>query len=232
MKLNKYFYIVNSITTIRLIGALLLIPIYFMFGYFGLGIAVAIFVSTDSIDGYLARKHKCATFFGAIYDAISDKLFNFIVLILLSLKVLPMLLVLFMEILIFAIAYKSTIKGNKSRTIIIGKIKMIVVSFNIVLMLFLLDYDKLIMFYNLPIINTKLFIIIIAIIILLFEFIAVLSYVFDYLNNSKENKLVKRTLFEEEMVSENKIKEMLFSPEFYQNNKDKQLSKLVLKNKN
>lgn len=232
MKLNKYFYIVNIITLIRLIGAFLLIPIYLIYGYFGLGIAVALFVSTDSIDGYLARKHNCATFFGAIFDAVSDKLFNIIILILISLNVFPMLLVLVMELLIFLIGYKSTIRGNKSRTIVIGKIKMIVNSFCIVLMLFVLDYDKLISFYNFPYININLTIMILSLIIIGFEFLTLVNYFLDYIHNSKENNIVKKTLLEEKIVGEKRLIEMLFSPEFYKINKNNQLSKVVLKNKN
>ena len=79
--------IVNFLTLIRLIGTIILIPLYNMFGGKVVGITSFFCYLTDSIDGILARRWKVSTFFGAIFDGVADKLFtitNFIILYLIT----------------------------------------------------------------------------------------------------------------------------------------------------
>ena len=111
--MKKSVVLVNLITMVRVIGAFLLIPIYFAFGSFWLGIAVLLFISTDSIDGFLARSLHASTFFGAAFDALSDKLFNIIVLSIVSFIEPIMFYVLLCEIGILLVSFHSTFKGNK-----------------------------------------------------------------------------------------------------------------------
>ena len=224
MKISKRFIIVNIVTLIRVIGSFLLIPIYFEFGYLGLGIATLVFVSTDSIDGLLARALHASTFFGAIFDALSDKLFNVIVLVLLSLKLPIVLLLIIMEVGILYIGFNSTIKGNKSRTTKLGKVKMVVMSLSIVLIMLLLDYDKISYLIN---IDANQTINILLIIIFIFEIVTLSDYVRLYIKNGKKKDLTQR-----ELVSKKELEQMLLSHEFYKQNKNEPIENLVLKTAN
>ena len=72
---------VNLITMLRVIGTILLIPIYHVYGSLTTGIFSLICNLTDILDGTLARKWKVSTFFGSLFDSASDKIFlivNFI----------------------------------------------------------------------------------------------------------------------------------------------------------
>jgi len=85
--MNLKLWIVNILTLIRIIGTIILIPIYNIYGGKVVGIVSLICYLTDSIDGILARKWKVSTFFGALFDGFADKLFtiiNFIVLYLIT----------------------------------------------------------------------------------------------------------------------------------------------------
>ena len=224
MKVSKRFILVNSITFLRVIGSLLLIPIYFNLGYFALGIGVLIFVSTDCIDGFLARALHTSTFFGAIFDALSDKLFNVIVLLLLSIKYPIMLLVILMECLIFYVAFNSTVSGNKSRSTKLGKTKMVVMSLSIVLILLLSDSTKINELLNISL-NNELIINCLLGVIFFFEIITMIDYIRLYFKNGK-----KKTVFERELKDKKEIQRMLLSHEFYKENKNEPIEKLVLKN--
>ena len=224
MKVSKRFLLVNFITLLRVIGSILLIPIYFKFGYFVLGIAVLIFVSTDCIDGFLARTLHTSTFFGAIFDALSDKLFNAIVLLLLSIKYPIMLFIIFMEAMILYIGFNSTIRGNKSRATKLGKLKMVILSISIVLILFLSDSEKLFSIINYSF-NTDLVITCLLVLIFIIETITLADYIRLYLKNGKKKKV-----FERELKDKKEIQRMLLSHEFYKENKNEPIEKLVLKN--
>ena len=224
MKVSKRFIFVNFITFLRVIGSILLIPIYFTYGYFVLGIAVLIFVSTDCIDGFLARVLHTSTFFGAIFDALSDKLFNVIVLLLLSIKYPIMLLLIAMEGVILYIGFNSTIRGNKSRSTKLGKLKMVVMSISIVLILFLSDYEKLNSIINMNL-NSEMIINCLLILIFVFETITLIDYTRLYIKNGKKKKV-----FEREIKDKKEIQRMLLSHEFYKENKNEPIEKLVLKN--
>ena len=79
-------YIPNTITAIRIIGALL-IPFLTPLGK--LFFAVYTFTGiTDIFDGFIARKLKVASRFGAILDSVADLLFYTLTLI----KLLPVLI--------------------------------------------------------------------------------------------------------------------------------------------
>ena len=66
---------VNLITMLRVIGTILLIPIYHVYGSLTTGIFSLICNLTDILDGTLARKWKVSTFFGSLFDSASDKIF-------------------------------------------------------------------------------------------------------------------------------------------------------------
>lgn len=143
MKSTVKIGIVNFITTIRFVGILLLAPIYFYYGGLALGIVNIFCFFTDFIDGFLARKWQASTFFGSLYDGISDKAFLVANLfILASITTWTWLLVIF-EIAIMGVQWLKYQKNMNVQTNFIGKIKMWVAGFTIILSNFLIDIEKL-----------------------------------------------------------------------------------------
>ena len=229
--MSKKFLLVNFITLIRVIGAILLYPIYLHYGFFGLAIAVLLFISTDSIDGFLARTLHASTFFGAAFDALSDKLFNIIVLLILAFSQPLIIIVLVFELLILLIGFYSTIKGNKSKVSIFGKIKMVVLSLGVVAILLFIDYPKVMEIFNLNMIDYNNIVKIIAYVIITFEAVAFINYLRIFLINSKENT-VKDTLLDKKLINKKQWKIVLFSPEYYEKNKNQSVANILLEKKN
>lgn len=230
--MKKSIVLVNLITAIRVVGAFLLIPIYLSFGSFWLGIAVLLFISTDSIDGFLARMLHASTFFGAAFDALSDKLFNIIVLSIVSFVEPLMFYVLLCEIGILLVSFHSTFKGNKAKTAILGKIKMFILSVSIILVLLLNDYPKMVEMFNFSMIDYKGIINVLAIINVVIDTVTFVLYLLLDIVRTINNKDVKETIFKSKLKSKKEIKEMLFSNDFYQKNKDIPIEKLVLIGRN
>ena len=229
--MKKSVVLVNLITMVRVIGAFLLIPIYFAFGSFWLGIAVLLFISTDSIDGFLARSLHASTFFGAAFDALSDKLFNIIVLSIVSFIEPIMFYVLLCEIGILLVSFHSTFKGNKAKTAILGKIKMVVLSLSIIAILLLNDYPKMMDMFKLSEIDYRNIINILAIINVFIDVVTFVLYISLDIYRTINNKDIKDTVFNCKLKSKNEMKYMLFSNEFYEKNKNVPIEKLVLNNK-
>lgn len=135
--------IINMLTLIRVIGTIILIPIYQNYGGMYVGILALICYLTDSIDGILARKWKASTFFGALFDGVADKLFtivNFIVLYLITpyalIPILFELAIIFIQFLKFAL--KLNVKSN-----IIGKLKVWILAMCVVLTFLASDVNSL-----------------------------------------------------------------------------------------
>jgi cardiolipin synthase len=90
----KNWNVPNIITVIRLIIAIVFVPVYFwesgnVIGRSGAGhnvsLALYVFASvTDVLDGYIARKYSLITEFGKIFDPIADKLLQFLVAVSIS----------------------------------------------------------------------------------------------------------------------------------------------------
>ena len=227
--MKKSIILVNLITAIRVVGAFLLIPIYLYFGSFWLGVAVLLFISTDSIDGILARTLHASTFFGAAFDALSDKLFNIIVLSIVSFIEPLMFIVLICEIGILLTSFHSAFKGNKSKTAILGKVKMFILSVSIIVILLLNDYPKMMTMFNLEMIDYNKIIRILAIVNVVLDLVTFILYLLLDIIRTINNKDVKETVFSSGLKSKKEFKMMLFSNEFYQNNKEEPIEKLVLK---
>ena len=227
--MKKSILLVNIITAIRVVGAFLLIPIYLSFGSFWLGVAVLIFISTDSLDGILARSLHASTFFGAAFDALSDKLFNIIVLSIASFIEPLLFFVLLCEIGILLISFHSTFKGNKAKTAVLGKIKMFILSVSIIAILLLNDYPKMMEMFNFQMIDYNKTIRILAIINVVLDVVTFVLYLLLDILRTKNNKDVKETIFTSGLKGKEEFKKMLFSNEFYQKNRDIPIEKLVLK---
>lgn len=115
--------LVNSITAIRALGTLVIVPIFKSSGPFIAGLAAAGFFLTDFIDGKLARGLKVQTFFGSLLDSLSDKAFAIICLVLLALQNPIFWTIIAAEGAIVYANYKSARKGNNIQSSKAGKIK-------------------------------------------------------------------------------------------------------------
>lgn len=124
--------LVNSITAIRALGTLIIVPIFKNSGPFTAGLAAAGFFLTDFIDGKLARSLKVQTFFGSLLDSLSDKAFAIICLVLLALQNPIFWTVIAAEGAIVYANYKSAQKGNNIQSSKAGKIKTGVLGASIV----------------------------------------------------------------------------------------------------
>lgn len=129
-KRNKI--LVNLITGIRSLGTIAILPIFFKCGSFVTALAAAGFFVTDFIDGFLARRLKVQSFFGSLLDALSDKAFGIICLLLLATLNPIFLAVIGIELGIFAINYKSAQKDHNVKTSSVGRAKTLLLAGTIV----------------------------------------------------------------------------------------------------
>lgn len=124
--------LVNMITAIRSLGTIAIVPIFFSYGTFVTALAAAGFFLTDFIDGFLARKLHVQSFFGSLLDALSDKSFGIVCLLLLSTLNPIFLLIIAVEIGIFSINYTSIQNGNNAKTSSVGRVKTVLLAASIV----------------------------------------------------------------------------------------------------
>lgn len=124
--------LVNLITGIRSLGTIAIVPIYCTYGAFATGLAAAGFFLTDFIDGFLARKLHVQSFFGSLLDALSDKAFGIVCLLLLSTLNPVFLAIIGLELGIFAINYHSIQNNNNIKSSYAGKAKTLLLAGTIV----------------------------------------------------------------------------------------------------
>ena len=185
------FIITNFITLLRVVGIFALIPVYKTYGGLATFILSSLCFFTDFIDGFLARTWKTSTFFGSLFDALSDKAFLVInMLLLMSISPYALILVIF-ELLIALIQSIKYNVGMNIKSNIFGKIKMWVAGLIISLWYLLTDY-KVIHHFNLNNLNNKTFLII-FIPLFIIEVITIISYIIEYF--SDKNKLVHAKSF-------------------------------------
>ncbi len=251
--MNKWakFGITNFFTMLRAIGIVCLMPVFKLYGGVATALLSAGCFATDFIDGLLARKLKSSTFFGSLFDAISDKAFLIVNMILLMsitpISIVPILLEL-------GIATIQSIKYQRNMNVqsnIIGKIKMwvagITVSFSYLLVdpIFINYLGANIAAKVAEVGNLKLFGITLAPLVLS-EIATLGSYIKEFVDGKKE-KVNEESLDGEEKYSgelENKskdleqvencienmdmsLKDMLFDHEFYERYKDEGNLKLI-----
>ena len=153
------FIITNFITLLRVVGIFALIPVYKKYGGFTTFLLSSLCFLTDFIDGFLARNLNASTFFGSLFDALSDKAFLVInLLLLMSISPYAIILIIFE----LTIALIQSIKYNIGMNIksnIFGKIKMWVAGLIISVWYLLTDY-KVIHHFNINNLNNKTFLII------------------------------------------------------------------------
>lgn len=135
--------LVNLITSVRALGTVGIIPIFLNCGSFVTALTAMGILVTDFIDGFLARKLNVQSFFGALLDAVSDKAFGIICLLLLSSLNPIFFVVIGIELGIFAINYKSAQNDNNVKTSSIGRAKTVLLAATIVGSFFCYDAPTL-----------------------------------------------------------------------------------------
>lgn len=139
MKKWLKFGITNFFTALRAAGIICLIPVFKLYGGMAAALLSAGCFATDFIDGMLARKLKSSTFFGSLFDGISDKAF-LIVNMLLLMSITPLAIVPI--ILELGIAGVQSLKYEHNLNVqsnIFGKIKMWVAGLTITMTYLLTD---------------------------------------------------------------------------------------------
>lgn len=231
--MKKKYYIklvlVNLITLSRLIGALLMPLIYFKQGIESLGFLIIILFLTDMIDGKLSRLLKVETFLGGLLDAVSDKLFAFVLLAILTYYYPSMLIVLTLEFLIFVLN-TLTFKDNKNiKSSKMGKVKTMVLDIAISILFILLAKSIYVKYlpYTLNYLIDKNMNAITYILIGIMIGMQILT-ISDY-----RKKNIKETSYEKVALKELLPLKIIFfritDRNFYIENKDKKLKELLYK---
>ncbi len=242
--MNKWlkFGVTNFFTALRAAGIVCLIPVFKIYGGAATALLSAGCFATDFVDGFLARKLKCSTFFGSLFDGISDKAF-LIVNMLLLMSITPLAIIpIALEL---GIATVQSLKYEHNLNVqsnMIGKVKMWVAGLTITLAYLLVDptftnylgADIATKVAELG--NMKLFGIALSPLVLN-EILTLGSYIKELREGTKEQvaAVKEEKVKEEEKTNESMeeyvknmdLKDMLFDHEFYDRYKDEGNLKLI-----
>lgn len=218
--------LVNAITLCRLFGALLLPILYHLYGINLVAFITIFLYITDAIDGFLARKLKISTFFGCSMDALSDKVLNATLFILLGIEYRYMIPPLIIEILILYISFLTYKNGGNVKSTKTGKIKTIILDVCVILSLILLSIPKLnidgtVIKYITT--NTNFYIIILSSIITISCLVALLDYVKRYKDTRDNPKYIKVKKRKKLGKSFKEIITKCFDIDYYTSHKDESI---------
>lgn len=228
--------IINLLTLVRVIGTIVLIPVYKIYGGIVAGIMSLICYFTDSVDGFLARKWHASTFFGALFDSFADKLFTIINFIVLYLITPYAIIPIFFEILIIIVQIIKYKKNINVQSNIIGKLKVWVLAITVVLLFMINDINNITIInnslknyiINFPTTKLYLYLLIPAIIM---EILTFLSYIIEIFISKKKVISENIETFDEEnldLTFYEKFKHIWLNPEFYELHKnDPNLKKVI-----
>lgn len=233
MDKKKYikFIIVNLITLSRVVGSIVLPIVYFTRGLGRLGLFVAIIFLTDFVDGKLSRYWKVESFLGSLLDGISDKLFAFVMLAILSYEYPLMLLVILFEFVIFVVNMLAFKENKNIQSSKLGKVKTFVLDVVICIMFMFVVKETYIDYLPLRIsefiINIEYSLSYILIGVIIGMQIVTIS---DY-----SKKRLKQANFEhlkgKKLKSYKEIWELLTNRDFYIKNKNERLKDFLYKEK-
>lgn len=199
--------LVNSITGIRFIASLLVLPVFKAFGGVAAAIYSVIFMLTDWIDGKLARSFNASTFFGSMFDGATDKAFIVLTFaLLLAFNPVLFSIPLLIELGIIIVQKNKMKKGLNVKSNMIGKIKTWVLSASMVASLGAVELLNLKPIFEYiktsslsKVADIKDFLILLG--------INIPGIVFQLLTLKSYSKELKNTELEEEKIKEDKIQE-------------------------
>ena len=217
--------IINLLTLIRVIGTIVLVPIYKTFGGYSVSILALICYLTDSIDGILARKFKASTFFGAIFDGAADKLFTFMNFIVLYLITPYAIIPIIIELLIVIVQAMKYHYNYNVQSNMVGKLKTWVLAISVILTFLVSDINR-VSFISLNIknsINSMLpglyFWLLVPSIIM--GFLTLISYILEIFKaDKKEIKEVKVEVKNTKESTWKNFKNIWLDPDYYLKHKD------------
>lgn len=191
---------VNLITTLRFVYTLILPILQLKISNTAFIVNLVILFLTDTIDGFLARKFRVQTFYGSLMDTIADKTLSIVLLIILANHINILYVVLLCEILIALLNSFEMVRRKRTKSIIVGKIKMWFLAITIISGY--LHYFNVI---ELQIVNY------LCLITVAIQIVTYVSYV-KYLESQKDNLREKP-----ELKSAKDLKYILFNTDFYLN---------------
>ena len=231
-KYKRNLILVNLITGFRIIGAIVLIPIYLIYGPLYAGLVAMFFFATDWVDGFLARKLNCSTFFGALFDGISDKMFDIVALVILGLINHYMLIPAIIEVIILVTGYNHALMGNHVASSKMGKIKTNFLDICIILNFVIYGYSSIRNIFNFNILNIDSvmehnLIVGITLIAIIFETITLIDYLIKnkQVNKKEQNNVLKN---EKKILSKEEIFALLFNHEYYMLHKNDNIRDLIV----
>ena len=221
------FTIVNLITFSRVLGSVILPIIYFVKGIEWLGFFVIALFLTDFIDGKLSRFWKVESYLGGLLDSISDKLFAFVMLSILSYEYPSMLIVLLLEFVIFVVNTLSFSENKNVQTSKMGKVKAFALDISVSVMFLYtarILYEKYLGFtFNKFLERSEYPVCYVLVGIMIgMELLTISDYSKKRLKQVSYEKMPGKKL-----KSFKEIWEMLISREFYITNKDEPLKKFL-----
>lgn len=187
---------VNIITISRIILA---IPLFFIMDKIGslkLMMIISLFLLTDQLDGFLARKFHVQSLFGAAMDTLADKVLCLTLLILVGRYKSIAYLLIIGEILIAITNATASIKGKHAKSSKLGKLKMWVLSITIILGILTINNHIPYIVFQIATIFTCCF---------------QIKVVIDYIQTLRKEKKTKR----KKITNWNECKEVLFSTDYY-----------------
>lgn len=233
--------IINALTLVRIIGTIILVPIYMTFGGVYVGYLSVICYLTDSIDGILARKWHASTFFGALFDGVADKMFTIINFIVLYLITPYALIPIVFELLIVLVQIFKFRKNLNVKSNIVGKFKVWILAMCVVATFLISDITNIsflsntIKDYLLNNFNADIYFYLLLPAIII-EGLTLLSYLLDLFNPVyQEEKIKTLNKIEDIKIKGNKwekFKNSWLNPEFYEKHKDDNYLRELIKNKN
>lgn len=191
---------VNLITTLRFVYTLILPILQLKISNTAFIVNLVILFLTDTVDGFLARKFRVQTFYGSLMDTIADKTLSIVLLIILANHINILYVVLLCEILIALLNSFEMVRRKRTKSIIIGKIKMWFLATTII--------SGYLYYFNvieLQIVNY------LCLITVAVQIVTYVSYV-KYLESQKDNLREKP-----ELKSAKDLKYILFNTDFYLN---------------
>lgn len=189
--------VTNLITTSRLFFTIILMCLYESIPSFYFLVFIALIFSTDFIDGKLARGFHVETFYGSLMDTIADKVLNIALLLPLISISKWFLVLLSLEITILVVNTIGTIRGKKTRSLFLGKVKMWFIFLTIIL-----GYASIFNY-----IKSK-YALIALILTIICEVIVIIDYIIFLLKQEKNPNRFK-------VKNMNDLKYFLFDTEYY-----------------